>query len=466
MNKVQYLKQRYEALKADRQNWDDHWDDVARFIVPKKDDIYNNRNHGEKKGQALYDTTAAHSNTLLASALHGMLTNPSLLWFGMSASNLELQKNERVRRFFQDCVQIMHNTFNDTNFQTQIHEVYQDLGSFGTAILLMEEDKKSVINFNSIPVFTTYLKENSKGIVDTVYRDFEWDLKQIVQEFGIDSIPKDLARDLKGNTQLENKKYQITHMVEPRLGYLENKGVGNKAPAGMQFASHYMICSLGHLLSEGGYQEFPYAAPRWSKTSYETYGRSPGMESLPDNKMLNEMMKVTIRSAQKTIDPPLNIPDDGAFRPVKMIPGGLNYYRAGTTDRIEPILTNPRIDFGQFMLNDIRGRIRQAYFIEWKVNYVSQIAKAQKASEADNLLRVLQSVMPIVEADPSIMDNIDGDAAFKYSADLFNLPQEIMRTKNDVTKMRQSRAEQQQQAMQQQQQQSDAEVASKMSNMA
>jgi hypothetical protein len=321
-------------------------------------------------------------------------------------------------------------------------------------------------------------------------------------------------------------------MVEPRLGYLENKGVGNKAPAGMQFASHYMICSLGHLLSEGGYQEFPYAAPRWSKTSYETYGRSPGMESLPDNKMLNEMMKVTIRSAQKTIDPPLNIPDDGAFRPVKMIPGGLNYYRAGTTDRIEPILTNPRIDFGQFMLNDIRGRIRQAYFIdqlqlregpmmtatevrqrteeqlrllgpvlgrqhnellkplversfnimmrkgilpaippelsnqEWKVNYVSQIAKAQKASEADNLLRVLQSVMPIVEADPSIMDNIDGDAAFKYSADLFNLPQEIMRTKNDVTKMRQSRAEQQQQAMQQQQQQSDAEVASKMSNMA
>jgi hypothetical protein len=224
----------------------------------------------------------------------------------------------------------------------------------------------------------------------------------------------------------------------------------------------------------------------------------------------------------------LNVPDDGAFRPVRMVPGGINYYRAGTTDRVEPIITNPRVDFGQFMLNDIRTRIRQAFFIdqlqlregpemtatevrqrteeqlrllgpilgrqhnellkplidrvfgimlrrgefdsappelggaELKVNYVSQIAKAQKASEADNLLRVLQSVMPLVEADPSIMDNFDGDAAVRYSADLFNLPQEVLRTVNDRRKIRESRAQAQAQQEQQAQQLTEAETINKM----
>ena len=54
------------------------------------------------------------------------------------------------------------------------------------------------------------------------------------------------------------------------------------------------------------------------------------MTALPDVKMLNEMSKTTIKAAQKQVDPPLLVPDDGFILPVRTVPGGLNFYRAGT----------------------------------------------------------------------------------------------------------------------------------------
>ena len=73
------------------------------------------------------------------------------------------------------------------------------------------------------------------------------------------------------------------------------------------------------------------------KASNEIYGRSPAMTALPDVKMLNEMSKTTIKAAQKQVDPPLLVPDDGFLLPVRTVPGGLNFYRSGTRDRIEPL---------------------------------------------------------------------------------------------------------------------------------
>ena len=252
------------------------------------------------------------------------------------------------------------------------------------------------------------------------------------------------------------------------------------------------------------------------------------MKSLPDIKMLNEVMKTQIRGAQKAIDPAVQVPDDGFFRSVRLYPGGINHYRAGTNDRIEPINTNPRIDLGQAFMDDIRIRIKQAYFADQlqlregpqmtatevrqrteeqlrllgpilgrqhnellkplvervfgillrkgmfpdppqeiagkdlNVNYVSQIAKAQKASEADNLMRVIQTVSPLIEFDPSILDNVNPDAAFKYSAGMFDLPQDIMRSSKELKQLREQRAQAQQQAQQQEQEAAEAETVSKL----
>jgi hypothetical protein len=154
------------------------------------------------------------------------------------------------------------------------------------------------------------------------------------------------------------QEWNIIHLVRPRKD-IEH---GVKRARNKPFSSIHVLTKMGVVLKESDFEEFPYVIPRWSKVSGETYGRSPGMKALPDIKMINEIMKTTIIAAQKIVDPPLQVPDDGVLLPLRTTPGSLNYYRAGTADRIVPIETKGRVDLGFQLMEQVKLQIRQAYF--------------------------------------------------------------------------------------------------------
>ena len=97
----------------------------------------------------------------------------------------------------------------------------------------------------------------------------------------------------------------------------------------MPFQSIYFEFGSGHIIDIGGFKELPYVVPRYLKASTETYGRSPGMNALPDVKVLNKMVENSLKAAAKQIDPPLLVPDDGMLAPIRMSPGSINFFRSG-----------------------------------------------------------------------------------------------------------------------------------------
>jgi hypothetical protein len=132
----------------------------------------------------------------------------------------------------------------------------------------------------------------------------------------------------------------------------------------MPFESVYLEYKNANELSVSGFQEFPFVVPRYLKASHEVYGRSPAMTALPDVKMLNEMSKTTIKAAQKQVDPPLLVPDDGFLLPVRTVPGGLNFYRSGTRDRIEPLNIGANNPLGLNMEEQRRTAIRNVFYVD------------------------------------------------------------------------------------------------------
>jgi len=514
-SKAKAIVRKHEKLKSMRTNWDTYWEQLAQYCLPRKDNVYGHPTVGEDKHNKLYDSTSIHSNELLASALHSMLTNPSSVWFGLSTGDKEADANKEVRQWLQDAVVKMIKQLNNTNFQEEIHETYQDLGGIGTNTLFMDEDKDDVIRFYSRPIYESYVQENAKGQIDTVYREYEYDLRQIVMAFG-----EDILEDPEFKRLYEEDptvKHCIIHAVEP-------------IPKTERYASYHALKDKPILLKESSFNEKPFAVPRWTKISGEIYGRCPAMKALPDIKMLNQMMRTAIRAAQKAADPPLMVPDNGFLLPLRTVPGGTNIYRAGTKDRIEPLVHNARVDINADMIEQIRIRVRQAFFIDQlqlqdgpqmtatevmqrteeklrmmgpilgrlnnellkpiidrvfgimlrkqmfgplpeaiksgdlEVTYVSQISKAQRASEADTFTRVVQSIAPIIEAQPQIFDNIDGDQVLRHHAKIFGLPEEMLRTEDDVQEARGAQAQQQVDMMQAQQDNVMADTAQKISN--
>jgi hypothetical protein len=513
--KAKAIVKKYSRLKGDRANWDSYWETLAQYIIPQKDNVYGSATVGEDKHNRLYDATSIHANELLASALHSMLTNPSSIWFDFATGEKEIDNNKEARQWMQDAVKRMIRVMNNSNFQTEIHEAYLDLGGIGTTPMRIEEDEETVIRFFARPIYEHYIEENNKGVVDTVYREYDYTLRQLVQEFGEEAL---IDYDLKmAYEKDDNRKVCIIHGVEPVYG--DKKG---------RYASYHVLRDKAHMLREGKFNTSPYAVARWTKISGEKYGRCPGMKALPDIKMLNSMMKTLIRAAQKAADPPMMVPDNGFLLPLKTVPGGTNIYRAGSKDKIEYLQSASRVDINNEMVEQARLRIRQAFFIDQlqlqdgpqmtatevmqrteeklrtmgpilgRLNtellrpiidrvfdimlrrglfapmpevlkgknldtiYISQISKAQRASEADTLTRVIQSIAPVFQTSPQMMDNLNADAVFRYHAHIFGLPEDMMNEPEEVKKARQARAEQEQAMMQAQQENVQADTEQKL----
>ena len=355
---AQTLIKRFHALETQRQTWESHWQEIADYVVPRKADVTKNRSPGDKRSELVFDGTAILAAELLAASLHGMLTNGSTTWFGLRYNDDELNGDDEAKEWLQGVEDVMYQAFNRSNFQEQIAELYLDLVTFGTAVMFVDKDDEQQIRFSTRHIKECFLSEDDKGRVDTVYRKFKMPARAAMNRFGEEKFNSKILQRAYNNPYDE---ITLIHAVYSR----DERDVTKVTAENKPFASVYIEPDQKIVLSESGFDEFPYMAPRFSKSSFELgYGRSPSMTALADIKMLNRMSEVTIRAAQKQVDPPLLVPDDGFMLPVRTVPGGLNFYRSGTRDRIEPLNIGANNPLGLNMEEQRRGAIRAAFYVD------------------------------------------------------------------------------------------------------
>lgn len=513
---VKQIKERMNMLKADRANFETQWQEIADYMYPRKNTVNTYKSAGEKRNLQILDSTGMNSLELLAGALHGMLTNPNALWFELTTGNSALDKDDTVRIFLQEVTRTIHNTLNNSNFQTEVHEMYMDLCGFGTAAMLIEEDDERDVRFSSHFIGKFFICEDHLGQVNQIYREWEWTADKIINEFGAENChPKVRDSFEKG----KNEKFKVVHAVYPR------SYVPGPDDSGLAFVSQYVLIDHDHELRTGGFEEFPYVTPRWAKATGEIYGTSPAMIALPEVKVINKMEEIVLNGAAKVIDPPIELPDDGYVLPIITRPGGINYKRSGT-DSIKPIFNDTRIDFGFEIQNRKRTKIREAFYVDQlqlqqgpmmtatevlqrteekmrllgpmlgrqqseflrplvdrvfaimfrrgkipreaippvlagaklDVRYSSMIAKSQRVSEGQSILRSIEAAAPFLQMDPNAIDLIDAEKAVKVIAEIYGMPQEIIRPLAMVQQIRQQRAEAQQAQMQAQQEMQEADM--------
>ena len=502
------LLSRYERLEGQRQNWETHWQEVADYMQPRKADVTKKRARGDKRMEQVFDSSPIQAVELLAASLHGMLTNPSTPWFTLRFKDEDIDNEDEAKLWLEASTDAMYTAFNRSNFQQEIFELYHDLITFGTAAMFIEEDDDDIIKFSTRHINEVFIAENDKGRIDTIYRRFNISARAAIQKFG-ESVSSDVQGKSNKNPYEE---VEILHAVYPRSEFNPNK----KDKANMPFESVYMEYKNGNELSVGGFKEFPFVVPRYLKASNEIYGRSPAMTALPDVKMLNEMCKTTIKAAQKQVDPPLLVPDDGFLLPVRTVPGGLNFYRSGTRDRIEPLNIGANNPLGLNMEQQRRDSIRAVFYVnqlmmqqgpqmtateviqrneekmrllgpvlgrlqsellkplidrvfaillrnnmlpqapeflsgrDIEIEYVSPLAKAQKSSELQSIMRAVEILGSLANVAP-VFDYVNFDNLVKHLADIVGVPQKILKSQSQVNAERQQ-AQQQQQEMQQMQQ--------------
>jgi len=512
-DKLVILKSKLKSLKARRAPWEDNWQNVSNYVNPNRGDFSATISKGGSRTRLIYDGTAPWALDQFASGLSGFLTSATERWFDLKTADPELMTNPAVRSWLEESTNIMYDSvFNsaDTDFTSQNHELYLDLGSFGTAVMLIEDPPGAPQKFRTFHLNNCYLAENARGMVDTLYRRYTQTGRQLLDLYS-DKLTTAIKDKITKNPYAD---YEVWHIVEPNDRFLKDSILAINKPWSSIFV---MFEPSGIILEESGFDEFPYVVPRWKRTAEEWYGRSPAMNAMPDIMMLNSMMKTVIKAAQLGTAPPMQGPDDGFMAPLRLGPFGMNYYRAGSTDRIEPIKFNPRADIGLDLVRDRTEKVLKNFFVDLtraaqsnvektraevlieqedkmrniapmagrlevehltrtirrtfniqlrrgtiapppvaltsglSIIYSSPVKRAQKATQLASVSRWLETVIPLLDIKPELIDFFDGDEYLKWSHGLLDAPEKVLRSNIDVEQLRADRAEQQQSQQQQEQ---------------
>jgi hypothetical protein len=249
----------------------------------------------------VFDTTAITESQNMASGLSQNLVPPGQRFFALKASNRDIREIDSVKSYMSKATEIAHDHLFGSNFMLQLVETLRSLVVFGTGNLFSEFDSKIVgLNFKDYAIGTYQIMENAQGRVDTMILKFPLTARQASQEF---ENPGKSVTEAMADADSNEKEFWFIHVVRPRavrnLNFTDNLN--------MAFESVFVSIKDQEVIDEGGFDEFPYQAPRWLKSSTEKYGRGIGTELLPHTRGLNQTKADYNEVANKWARPPKEV---------------------------------------------------------------------------------------------------------------------------------------------------------------
>ena len=358
------ILQRAEQAENIRVMREDVLQRISEFVLPNRGDFTVVRSKGQRTDRNVFDTTAVQANRTLAAALGTMLTEGK--WFALRPSNKELLENFEVKEYLENVETLMLAAFESPNsgFPQQNDQIFIDMPAYGTACMFIEDNLEMGLIFKNIHLSQISFLENVAEKADSVFRRFKLTARQAAQQFGEENLGPKVAAALGKGILTE---FEFVHAVMPRRDWKRMPGfTGDVDQGGFDFPSSYVSIEDKKVVFSKGYHEIPYIIARWSKYTGEIYGRGPGWDTLADTMMANKIKEIIIRAAEKQVDPPLLVSDDGVIAPLRTHPGGVNIGAMSQDGRplVAQLPVDGRIDIGEFLLKDIQDSIRKGFFVD------------------------------------------------------------------------------------------------------
>ena len=506
----------FSQLKSRRDKWVDVWRELVRYLAPTAGS-FDNEVQG-RQGQridhkTLIDSRAGYAISILSSGMMSGLTSPSRPWFELTLDIAPEKQSNAVKRWLYDVKQIIEQVFAKSNIYSILHNFYEEIGVFGTAAFLVEENYDTVIFGRPLTIGEFMLGENELGKIDRFGREFYMTAWQLVRQFGLDNVPRHVQDEYRKKNY--DALHKVRHLITPNV----ERDPQNPDNRNMPFISVYWMDGHDGFLSVSGYNDFPVIAARWEvKRAGDTYGRGPGWQVLGDVKMLQKMQKAKLVALDKLTNPPVMV-SESVQGEVNLLPGGITRYNATTDPGIKPVyqvspdlkdleysieqthqnisqkfyadmfLMISNVDAGKMTATEVAERTQEKMMMlgpvlerlknelldpliertfniclragilppppeeiqgrDLHVSYISMIAQAQKATSLNSIRQGFEFAASLAQANPDVMDNVDLDGALREGLAAIGTTPKMLRPEEEVENVRAQRAQAQEQAAQQ-----------------
>jgi hypothetical protein len=397
------------------------------------------------------------------------------------------------------------------NFASQAHENYMSLGAFGSGALFIDDLMGQGIRYRSIHLSELYFAENHVGVVDKIHRKFQMTARQAAQKWGVDKLSEKVKGALEKNPEQKFEflhcvkpnedlmvgrkdyrgmsyasyylEYETKHMISeggyrtfpyavsryvtapkeiygrsPAMTVMPDIKMINEMSKTVMRAAHKMVDPPLLLLEDGVLQAFSTRPGALNYGGVDDQGRQLvqplqnnarvdiGLEMMEQRrKVINDAFLITL--FQILVDAPNMTATEAMLRAQEK--GAL---LAPTMGRQQSEMLGPLIEreldiLGTAGVLPPMPDVLVEMGGEVEVEYVSPLARSQRAEEGVAILRTLESVSPLAQIDPSVLMVFNPEMIARELAEINGVPAKVLRSREEVDAMK----DQQMQDMQAQQ---------------
>lgn len=391
------------------------------------------------------------------------------------------------------------------NFASQANESYMSLGAFGTHGMFIDEAIGEGLRYRSISLSELFIAENHQGVIDTVYRKFPMTARQMVQKWGEDKVGDKIKtaaekspeqtfdvvhavqpneeqqygrKDyrgmrfsscyiaLDGRSILSEGGYRTMpyavgrYVTSPREIYgrspamtvLPDIKMLNEMSKTVIRAAHKIVDPPLLLQEDGALSAFDLRPGALNFGGVNEQGQQLvhalqtnarvdiGMEMMDQRrKVINDAFLVTL--FQILVESPSMTATEAMLRAQEK--GAL---LAPTMGRQQSEFLGPLIERELDILAHARvlppipkALMEAGGMID--VEYVSPLNRAQRSEDGVAILRTLESMTPLAQVDPSVLDVFDPELVARELAEINGVPVKVMRTPEQVQAMKAQQAQ-------------------------
>ncbi len=497
------------AMKNERAKWEPMWNKAAE-LCSVDSELFTTDSRGRVK-QAVFDTTGRNALSCFAASMKSVIVPTTTRWHKLKPTNPKFDDNALVKKYLERAVDVLFRVryASDSNFATESDVLFNQLGIYGHAVWMVEDDIGRGIVYRTIPVKEAYIKKNDRGQLEAVFREYDLTAAEAVKKFG-DKLSVEIRR---AATTAPERRFKFLHAVYERDDYDASK----RDYQGMRYASVHVEINGKRIIQEGGYRTCPYMAPRFLGIAGSSYGDSPALMAFYDMLTANEMSKTILRTGQLQANPPI-LTNAGLIDVNKLGSAGA-VIRGGLDNQGKPAAVS--MQYGNNlaitveMQREVRAAIERAFLVplfqsltqskqmtatevekremeksmllapmceriaaEWlsgniareldilslygllddvpeelmydgsiAIEYESPAVHMQQSNAIMGLYKTVEAAISLAQTNPAVLDIFDMESALRKIADYYGVDSNVVRTAEDVALMKQRATMENAQAM-------------------
>lgn len=329
-------------------SWQQRQQEVIDYITPYRGRFQlDEQNKQPRKDQNIVNDTATDAAKKLSAAAQMGISPPSRKWLSFTSSLPEVRDDPECKRWFDEARDVVLQLFAESNYYKVQANVYDDLITPATSLKFIEEDERDVIRAVHVPCGQYRLAVDARGRVSRTFRRLSMTVEQVVDQFcrtdrrgGRLGAPDFSRVSVRVRDAWQNRRFydwiSILHACQQR----SDRQFGKIDARNMPWSSCWMEWSSApstqggmgamqqdgfpqQLLSESGFPEQPFSAPRWDVVGEDAYGsQSPAMQCIADVRAMQSLETAGGTLVATLAKPPMNVPPQLASS--SLVPGARN----------------------------------------------------------------------------------------------------------------------------------------------